>query len=451
MNDAADGAGGLHGPTAAVGELAARATEWMRDRLAHSPAGVIGDKGSLDAGLAGSITEAGLGADGAWEMFRDVVAPNNLGLDSERFLAFIPMSPSVAGVWMDAVYSAASFSAESWLEGAGAVAAESQVIELLARTAGLPDGAAGCFMSGGSIGNLSALAVARDQAGGRRTVVVADTAHASVDNALHLLGMQPLVVPTGPSCRLTGEAVRAAVGERTDIAAIVAAGGSTNGGVIDDLAGCADVAAELGAWFHVDGAYGLAAMLLPELRPRFDGIERADSFIVDPHKWLFAPAGSCALVYRNPALARATHTQHGPYIDVLRTDDDAYNPCDMGYQLTRRASGLPIWFALALHGLEAHREAIRHGIGLAAAMAAALETSPLTELILQPELGVVLFRREGWGRDEWAAWANRLLAEQVAFVAPSTYRGEAVGRLVFMHPRTPLSIVDELMASLLRS
>ncbi|MEQ1700777.1 MAG: aminotransferase class V-fold PLP-dependent enzyme [Ilumatobacteraceae bacterium] len=449
--DGADGAGGLHGPSAAVGDLAVRATEWMRDRLAHSPAGVIGDKGSLDAGLAGSITEGGLGLDDAWAMFRDVVAPNNLGLDSERFLAFIPMSPSVAGVWMDAVYSAASFSAESWLEGAGAVAAESQVIELLARTAGLPAGAAGCFMSGGSIGNLSALAVARDQASGRRTVVVADTAHASVDNALHLLGMQPLVVPTGPSCRLTGDAVRAAIGDRTDIAAIVAAGGSTNGGVIDDLAGCADVAAELGAWFHVDGAYGLAAMLLPELRHRFDGIERADSFIVDPHKWLFAPAGSCALVYRQPALARSTHTQHGPYIDVLRTDDDAYNPCDMGYQLTRRASGLPIWFALALHGLEAHREAIRHGIVLAVAMAEALSACPLTELILQPELGVVLFRREGWGRDEWAAWANHLLAEQVAFVAPSTYRGEAVGRLVFMHPRTPSTIVDELMDSLLRS
>jgi aromatic-L-amino-acid/L-tryptophan decarboxylase len=445
------GAGGLHGSAAAVGDLAVRATEWMRARLAHSPAGVIGDKGLLDAGLAGSITESGLGLDGAWELFRDVVAPNNLGLDSERFLAFIPLSPSVAGVWMDAVYSAASFSAESWLEGAGAVAAESQVIDLLARTAGLPAGAAGCFMSGGSIGNLSALAVARDQAVDRRAVVVADTAHASVDNALHLLGMQTVVVPTGPSCRLTGAAVRTAIGERADIAAIVAAGGSTNGGVIDDLAGCADVAAELGAWFHVDGAYGLAAMLLPELRHRFDGIERADSFIVDPHKWLFAPAGSCALVYRQPGLARATHTQHGPYIDVLRTDDTAYNPCDMGYQLTRRASGLPIWFALALHGLEAHREAIRHGIVLAAAMAQALDACPVTELILQPELGVVLFRRDGWGRVEWAAWATRLLAEQIAFVAPSTFRGEAVGRLVFMHPRTPLSIVDELMASLLTS
>ena len=104
--------------------------------------------------------------------------------------------------------------------------------------------------------------------------------------------------------------------------------------------------------------------------------------------------------------------------------------------------------AMALHGLEAHRAAIRHGIVLATQMAAALDASPQTELVMQPELGVVLFRREGWGRDEWSAWAAGLLRNQVAFVAPSTYRGEPMGRLVFMHPRTPLSIVDELMASL---
>jgi glutamate/tyrosine decarboxylase-like PLP-dependent enzyme len=440
--------GHLHGPAHGAGDLDERAIRWMRDRIAHSAVGRVGDRAALDVGLRDSITDAGHGLDDAWRLFADVLAPQNVGLDSERFLAFIPMSPSVAAIWMDAICSTANFSAESWLEAAGAVAAETQVIELLARTAGLPQGAGGCFMSGGSIGNLSALAVARDQAAGRRMVVVADTAHASVDNALHILGLESLVVSTGVDCRLTGAAVRATIGDRRDIAAVVAAGGSTNAGVIDDLAGCADIAHEVDAWFHVDGAYGLTAMLLPEMRHRFDGIERADSFIVDPHKWMFAPAGSCALVYRRPDLARRTHTQHGPYIDVLRTDDEAYNPCDLGYQLTRRASGLPIWFALALHGLDAHRAAIRQGLVLASAMASALEACSVTELVMQPELGVVLFRREGWGRERWAAWAARLLAQQVAFVAPTTLHGEAVGRLVFMHPRTPLSIVDELIDSL---
>ncbi|HEY7627113.1 MAG TPA: pyridoxal-dependent decarboxylase [Ilumatobacteraceae bacterium] len=438
----------LHGAPGSIGDVPERAVQWIKHRLTASPLGVIGDKPSLDAALRDSISDAGLGPDDAWQRFETVVAPNNIGLDSERFLAFIPLSPSSATVWMDAIVSAANFSAESWLEGAGAVAAENQVIDLFCHAAGMPPGTGGCFMSGGSIGNLSALAVAREQSRGRRVVAVADTAHASVSNALHLLDLEPLVVPTGPDCRLTGAAVRATIDGRDDVGIIVASGGSTNAGVIDDLAGCADVADEFGAWLHVDGAYGLAAMLLPELRDRFAGIERAHSFIVDPHKWLFATAGSCALVYREPALARAVHTQHGPYIEVLRTDDDAFNPCDLGYHLTRRASGLPIWFALALHGVEAHRDAIRYGIRLAADMADALEAQPLTEPIMRPELGVVLFRRGGWGKPEWQAWASRLIREGVAFVAPSTYKGETVGRLVFMHPRTPESIVDELMISL---
>ncbi len=438
----------LHGVGSEVGDLADRAFEWIKQRLIGSAVGVIGDKRALDAALAGSVNDGGLGLDEAWQRFEQVVAPNNIGLDSDRFLAFIPLSPSVASVWMDTIVSAGNFPAESWLEGAGAVAAENQVIELLCRTAGMPPGAAGCFMSGGSIGNLSALAVGRDRAGERRAVAVADTAHASVDNALHILGLEPLIVPTGPDCRLTGAALRLAVGERNDVGIVVATAGSTNAGVIDDLSGCADVARELGAWFHVDGAYGLAALLLPELHGRFAGLERADSFIVDPHKWLFATSGSCALVYRDPNLARHVHTQHGPYIDVLRTGDDAYNPCDLGYQLTRRASGLPIWFALALHGVEAHRVAIRKSIALAAAMADALDKDPQTELIMRPELGVVLFRRSGWGKEEWKAWASALLRAGTAFVAPTTFRGEPVGRVVFMHPSTPLSIIDELMLSL---
>ncbi|MEI7546681.1 MAG: aminotransferase class I/II-fold pyridoxal phosphate-dependent enzyme [Actinomycetota bacterium] len=438
----------LHGAGAATGDLDARAVQWIRQRLAGTGTGVVGDREALDEGLRGAITDAGLGVDRAWHLFADVAAPANVGLDSDRFLAFIPGSPSAASVWMDAIVGAANFSAESWMEAAGAVAAENQVIDFFVEQAGLPAGASGCFMSGGSIGNLSALAVAREQEGGRRAVVVADTAHASVHNSLHLLGLQPLVVPTGSDCRLNGEAIRRAVGTRRDIAAIVASGGSTNAGAIDDLTGCADVAEELGAWLHVDGAYGLAAMLLPELRAKFAGIERADSFIVDPHKWLFAPIGSCALIYREPRLASEVHTQHGPYIDSIRTGADTYNPSDLGYQLTRRASGLPIWFALALHGVEAHRSAIRAGVDLARRMAVAIEACTATELVLQPELGVVLFRRNGWGRVEWQRWAAELLAAGTAFVAPTTHRGEPVGRLVFMHPLTPASIVDELIASL---
>lgn len=444
----------LHGEGAIPAELARRFVEFIDDRIARAPLGRTLPPSAMMPLLDGAITADGLGADAAWSRFVDHVSPNTVGLDSERYLAFIPVSPSAAGVWMDAAVSAATYSAESWLEAAGVVAAENQTLRWLADVFGMPASAGGCFMSGGSIGNLSALAVAREQMGERRSVAVADTAHASVFNSLRMLGLtrepghEMIVVPTGDDGRFTGAALAAAIEGRTDVGLVVAAAGSTNAGVVDDLAGLADVAEWLGAWFHVDGAYGAAGALLPELAHLYDGLGRADSMIVDPHKWLFAPEGSCALLYKHPDLAAAVHTQHGPYIDILHGDEPLWNPSDYGYQLTRRASGLPLWFALAVHGTDAHAQAIRRGIELTRLAAERLSAIDEVSLVMQPQLGVLLFRRAGWGRAEWGAWANRVLGEGIAFVAPSTWKGEPVGRLVFLHPRTPESVIDEIAATL---
>jgi glutamate/tyrosine decarboxylase-like PLP-dependent enzyme len=440
----------LHGPDAFPRAVTQQIADWMNARLAQVALGRTVTPGEMNSLLEGTITARGLGPEAAWERFIERVVPNTVALDSERYLAFIPVSPSAAGVWMEAAVGAATFSAESWLEAAGAVAAENQALRWLADLMDLPDAAGGCFMSGGSIGNLSALTVARDQfRPDQRVVAVADTAHASVFNSLHMLGLRDtVVVPTGADGRFTGGSLDAGLAGRTDIGLVIAAGGSTNAGVIDDLDGLGRVAERFGAWFHVDAAYGGAALLLPERRPLFHGIGRADSVIVDPHKWLFAPEGSCALLYRDPALAAAVHTQHGPYIDILHGDEPLWNPSDYGYQLTRRATGLPLWFALAVHGVDAHVEAIRVGVHLAELAAAELASLPEVELVMQPTLGVVLFRRHGWGRAEWKTWAEQLLHDGVAFVAPSTWKGEPVGRLVFMHPRTPPSLIGELVASL---
>ena len=140
--------------------------------------------------------------------------------------------------------------------------------------------------------------------------------------------------------RLTGANLRRTLEDNDPktFFAVVATAGTTNFGIVDDLASVAEVCAEFGIWFHVDGAYGGAALAAPSARPLFDGVERADSFIVDPHKWLFAPFDCCALIYREPALARAAHTQHAGYLDVL-TDAPDWNPTDYSVGLTRRARG----------------------------------------------------------------------------------------------------------------
>lgn len=443
----------LHGPHAAIDDLPHRVSQLITERLGNTQLGVTTPRSELLPLFDGAITPEGLGVERAWERFEHAVADHTVALDGPRYLGFIPMSPAAAAIWMDAVVAATSYAAESWLEASGAVAAENQALDFLRELAGMPDGAGGAFCSGGSIGNLSALAVGRDVAGDRRLVAVADTAHASIDNSLHLLGLEALVVPTGRDGRFTGDDLADALsssGRAHDLAIVAASAGSTNAGIVDDLRGLSDVAQANDAWFHVDGAYGGAALLLDDRRTRFDGIGEADSLIVDPHKWLFSTAGSCAVLYREPQLAARTHTQHGPYIDVLHTTDatETWNPSDYAYQLTRRACGLPFWFTLVLHGVDALAEAVGAPMTTTTYAAARLREIPGVDLVLEPELTVVLFRKAGWDRARWQQWSADLLARQIAFVAPSTWKGETVGRLVFLHPLTTNDIVDEVIDTL---
>jgi len=280
--------------------------------------------------LAGVISPDGNDAEGILQLFAEVLAPAVISVDSPRYLSFIPAAPTKASLLFDMVVSCSSLNGTSWLEAAGAVAAENQVLRFLADRAGLPPSAGGCFVSGGSLGNLSALVVARDTAPrrgrqpgtGRPRVAVSEEAHSSIAGALNVIGADPLVVPVDDH-RLTGEALEAALAgdpSPDDVVAVVATAGTTNAGIIDDLDGVGRVAEERSLWFHVDAAYGGAGLLSSEVRPRFAGIERADSFIVYPHKWLFAPFDSCALLYRNPSLAKAVHAQHAGYLDVIESE-----------------------------------------------------------------------------------------------------------------------------------
>ena len=443
----------LHGPHARIDDLADRVVDYMHQRVARTELGRTAPAAVTAPLLDGANTEGGLGVAGAWDVFERAVDPFTVALDGPRYLAFIPMSPSVVSVWMDALVGAACFSAESWLEAAGAVAAENQALDFVRGLAGMPDGSGGCFTFGGSNGNLSAIAVARDVAGGRRLAAVADTAHASVENSLRLLGMEALVVPTGPDGCFTGAALQRTLAESglaRDLAVVIASAGSTNAGVVDELAALARVAHAHSAWFHVDGAYGAGALMLPERRQLFDGIGEADSLIVDPHKWFFCTAGACAVLYREPALAARTHTQHGPYIEVLRPTEasETWNPSDYAFQLTRRASGLPFWFTLLVHGTEAMAEAIRASIATTAYAVGQLRSVDGVELVMDPQLTVILFRKQGWDAARWQAWGRDLLEREVAFVAPTRWKGETVGRLVFLHPLTTEPIVDEVVATL---
>ena len=137
---------------------------------------------------------------------------------------------------------------------------------------------------------------------------------------------------------------------------------------------------------------------MPSVRRAYDGIEHADSFVIDPHKWLFSPFDCAALLYRDPAVARSVHKQDAGDLDVIHDDPAEWNPADYAYHLTRRARGLPLWFSLSVHGVSAYSAAIEAAIRLARQTAAEIKNRAYLDLIREPELGVVLFRRRGWPR-----------------------------------------------------
>ncbi|HEY3906750.1 MAG TPA: pyridoxal-dependent decarboxylase [Streptosporangiaceae bacterium] len=461
----------MHGIDSVTEKMIRAVLGYAEDRLRLDPVPL--DKGSRDpaelqAALAGLLGDDGNDPEFVLNAYAETVAPAVISADSPRFLGFIPAAPTKAALLFDMLISCASIQGISWLEAAGAIHAENMVLRLIADKAGLPAAAGGCFVSGGSAANLSALAVAREVAKRRRgqsqpddpghhpgpssghrrwRALVSVDSHSSITNTLRLLEMDALVVKTGDH-RLTGTAAAAAIqadGDPGSIAAIVATSGTTNAGIIDDIAGLADVAAELGAWLHVDGAYGGAGIFSPNLRPRYSGLERADSFVVDPHKWLFAPYDCAALLYRDPALARSVHSQNASYLDVIHESDGEWNPADYAYHLTRRARGLPLWFSLSVHGVRAYAEAIDSAVELASLAAAEIAKRPYLELVRAPELSVVLFRRHGWTAADYAAWADSLLEDQVAFMPPSAWEGETVARFAFLHPHTSMDLVSSIL------
>jgi aromatic-L-amino-acid/L-tryptophan decarboxylase len=435
-------------------------TDW-RLRLDPVPLDVGAPRNQLEERMAGLLGAQGKDPQEVLKLYDDTVSRAVISCDSPRFLAFIPAAPTKASLLFDMVVSCASLQGISWLESAGAVHAENQVLRLLADLAGLPESAGGCFVSGGSAGNLSALVVARETAkhrvereGGERPgrwrIAASHEAHSSIDNALRIIEVDPLHVDVEDH-RLTGPALRAALeadGDLGSVCGVVATGGTTNAGIIDDLAGVAEVAREHGLWFHVDCAYGGAGLLAPSVRARYAGIEHADSIVMDPHKWWFAPFDCAALLYREPGLARAVHTQDASYLDVIHERPEDWNPTDYAYHLTRRARGLPLWFSLAVNGTDAYRDAIEAALSLTRETAELIRSAPQLELVREPELAVVLFRRRGWTAADYHAWSDRLLAEQVAFVTPSSWEGETVARLVFMHPATTLEMVREILGAM---
>ena len=448
----------MHKFTPEVEALANEILAYSLERLKSDPP-LDGPRSAADlfAEVGNTITERGLGGRAALGVFTEVLAKACISTDHPRYLAYIPSAPSEYASLFDLVVAASALYGGSWQEGAGAVFAENQALRWLSDLAGLPESAGGVFVQGGTIGNLSALVTARADARTkfpdvkRWAIACSAEAHSSVASAAQVMDVELVTIEPRDDLRIHGDDIAAAIdayhaASDARVCAVVATSGTTNLGVIDDLKGAAKAARDRNIWFHVDGAYGLAGLCAPSVRAMFDGVELCDSFIVDPHKWLFAPYDACALVYRNPEIARITHTQHASYLEALH--DGTWSPSDYAIQLTRRTRGLPFWFSLAAAGTDAYRDAVEDSLRVAKDAAELIKEHPNLELLRDPELSIVAFTRNGWEKSDYQKWSDQLLEDQIGFVTPSSHHGKPILRFAIVNPWTTIADIKTILATL---
>jgi aromatic-L-amino-acid decarboxylase len=377
------------------------------------------------------------------ELF-DEILPRGQRADHPRFFARIGSPSNPVSVLGDLIGSGHNVFAGSWAGGAGASAVELAVLDWLRGWMGMPEGTEGVLLSGGSVATLTALAAAahdraedRDQATG----YIQEHTHAAITRAWRVLGFNPAnlrVLGADADHRLPSAAVEKAIEIDRDAGLqpflLVGTAGNTSTGAVDPLTELASVARRQELWFHVDGAYGAPARLVPGGEQRLAGMERADSLVLDPHKWLFQPYEVGAVLVRRPGLLQHTFALDGAYLRDTRGGAVEFR--ERGPQLTRSSRALKLWLSLRTFGLAAFREAIAHGIALAELAEHTLRSRPGWEIAAPASLGIVCFRRAGASDAETDAMVHAAIAD--GYAAPSTtiVGGRAVARLCTINPRT---------------
>ena len=423
---------------------------WMS--MGDGPAWQAASRDATEPLLDGPAPEEGRDLDELLSSVFGDVMPLAARVDHPRFLAFVPSSPTWASVLASFIVTGYNVFQGTWLESAGPSQIELTVTDWFREWMGYPKGAGGLFTSGGSAANLMAIVAAREAAGNpsRGAVYVSAQAHDSVERAARIAGVDPelvRVVPVDDSFRMATSRLLAAL-ERDRARGIVpfclvATAGTTNTGSIDPLAELGDIAPRQAIWYHIDAAYGGFALLDPQTRPLFAGIDRSDSVTLDPHKWLFQPYETGCLLARDVGRLVDAFRTTPAYLQDAEWGPRHVNFCDRGLQLTRIFRALRVWLSVQRYGLAAHRAEIARAIGLARMAETRIRDEPDLELLSPQSLGIVCFRFRGTGSAPPAALDHlnqRILDDVVesgfAMISSTRVRGHFSLRFCVLNYRT---------------
>ncbi len=363
------------------------------------------------------------------------------------YLAYIPGGGLYTAALADFIAQGVNRYVGLWMPSPAVVQLEENVTRWLCELYGTGEGSQGILTSGGSTANLSAVVTARhaklgdDFADG--TYYVSEQAHASVTKAATIAGFSRKhvrIVPTDVELRMDPDALRGMI--REDRAAgmrpflVVPSAGTTNTGAIDPLDAVADIARDEGLWLHVDAAYGGFFQLTERGRERFRGIERADSVTVDPHKGLFLPYGTGALVVRDGTALRDAHYEGAAYLQDLPPSGDLPNYSEYSTELSRDWRGLRVWMPLQLHGVGAFREALDEKLDLSEELDAALRGDVNLELPWATQLTVTPFRLRGGDDAANEELLRRINASKRVFLSSTRVHGRFTLRVCIVSHRT---------------
>ena len=434
----------------------------IRDR----PASNVLSRSKADRLLDEALPREGTDPEALVNRLREDVFANISHVDHPRFFAFVPGPGNFVAAMGAALAAGHNVFAGTWLGGSGAARLEQTVVDWLKEAVGYPAAGGGLFVSGGSMANLTALGAARHAKLGshdaRGVVYFSDQTHSAVERALRVLGMpesQMRRIPADPSVGL--DVSRLSVQIRADREAgmtpfcVVANAGTTNTGAVDPLAAIADLCELEDLWFHVDGAYGAAAVFGRRATEKLRGLSRADSIALDPHKWLFQPFECGCLLVRDSVALRSAYAIHPDYMVDTRLEDEEINYCEYGVQLSRSFRALSLWLTLKTFGATAVGEAIDHAFQMADHAEAVLTGMPGWAVVTRPSMAILTFRFvDGPGEelDAWnAAMVRQLRESGVAMVSSTLIGGAYVIRLCPTNPRTTKEDIEATLGALAQS
>jgi aromatic-L-amino-acid decarboxylase len=410
-------------------EDGAAALDWAArylDGVGELPVLAQVEPGDIRARLPASPPEQ---AESFADVLRDldeIIVPGLTHWQSPRFFAYFAVSASEPGILAELLAATLNSVAFIWRTSPASTELEALTLDWTAQLLGLPRDWHGHIEDTASVSTIAALAAAREATGGD-VVVCSEEAHSSVERAARLLGLETRKVPVDHEFRLRVDEL-----DLADAAAVVATVGTTSTTAVDPVPAIADACADAGVWLHVDAAYAGSAWVCPELRWSQTGVARADSLVVNAHKWLFTPMDCSLLWTRKPEAFRAAFSLVPEY---LRTTDEAESLSDYGPALGRRFRSLKLWAVLRCYGREGLQARIREAIRLAELFEAWVRETPDWEVCVPRKFSVVCFRCAGTD-EENEAIVERVNRSGEAFLSHTRLNGRYVIRLAVGNERT---------------